>query len=127
VFDFVHSFIVFQHIPPARGMVIVRSLLERLEPGGVGALHFTYSRRASLARRSVSWMRRTVPLANSVVNVAQGKPWTYPLMQMHSYRLERLLELLDEHGCRELYLQQTDHGGYLGAMLFFRKSPAAAA
>jgi SAM-dependent methyltransferase len=126
-FDFVHSFIVFQHIPPARGMAIVRSLLARLEEGGVGALHFTYARRASLARRGVSWMRRTVPFANSVVNLAQGKPWAYPLMQMHSYDLNRLLELLNEHGCPETYLYQTDHGGYLGAMLFFRKSAAAGA
>lgn len=126
-FDFIHSFIVFQHIPPARGMAIARSMLDRLEPGGAGALHFTYSRRASLARRGVSWMRRTVPFANVAVNLAQGKPWSLPLMQMHSYPLDRLFGLLVEHGCGDAYVQQTDHGGYLGAMLFFRKSAAAAA
>ena len=41
MFDLIHSTIVFQHIAPRRVEILVRDLLERLGPGGVGALHFT--------------------------------------------------------------------------------------
>ena len=42
--DFITSFIVFQHIPCRRGQQLFRQLLDRLNEGGVGAIHFTYSR-----------------------------------------------------------------------------------
>lgn len=43
-YDLVNSFVVFQHIPVARGCGIFRRLLSFLEPGGVGVCHFTYSK-----------------------------------------------------------------------------------
>ncbi len=125
-FDFIHSFIVFQHIPPSRGMTILQRLLEHLEIGGVGALHFTYARKAPITRKCVAWMRRNVPLTNCLINLVQGKPWNYPLMQMHNYSLDRLVEILNDFGCRDLFLHQTDHGGHLGTMLFFRKGVTSA-
>ena len=42
-FDFVHSYIVLQHIPPVRGTNIAWRLLQLLNDGGVGAVHFTYA------------------------------------------------------------------------------------
>ena len=41
-FDFVHSFIVFQHIPVKHGMLILDNIMSSLKHGGVGVLHFTY-------------------------------------------------------------------------------------
>ena len=41
-FDFVHSYIVFQHIPVDTGYNIFDQLLSNLRKGGVGVLHFTY-------------------------------------------------------------------------------------
>ena len=41
-FDFINSFIVFQHIPIDRGYRLLRRLLSLLNEGGIGALHFTY-------------------------------------------------------------------------------------
>ena len=43
-FDFIHSSIVFQHIPPTRGRAIFSELLRRLAPNGVCAVHFLYSK-----------------------------------------------------------------------------------
>jgi len=45
-FDLVHSFIVFQHIPVAKGMHILRQVLRRVRQGGFAAIHITYSRKA---------------------------------------------------------------------------------
>src|SRR6185503_1336135 len=41
-YDLITSFLVFQHIPVARGMEIARRLMGQLNPGGVAALHFVY-------------------------------------------------------------------------------------
>src|SRR5262249_41033519 len=43
-FDLINSYIVLQHVSPERGKVIARSLIERLNDGGIGVLHFTYDK-----------------------------------------------------------------------------------
>jgi SAM-dependent methyltransferase len=123
-FDLVHSYIVFQHIPPAQGEPILHALLERLRAGGVGALHFTYARRAPWWRRTVHWLRRSVPPTNAAVNLLQGRPAGAPMFPMYEYRLDRLLDALRDHGCASIHARLTDHGGHLGAVLSFRKGDA---
>lgn len=120
-FDFVHSYIVFQHIPVERGMAIFRTLVGRLEPGGVGALHFSYHRSVSPVRRAVNWMRRKVPLVNNLVNLAQGRSFFCPLMQMNRYSLNDLLQTFQEQGCHVWDVRFTDEGGHFGVLFFFSK------
>jgi SAM-dependent methyltransferase len=120
-FDFVHSYIVFQHVPPRRGEAIFRLLLDRLEPGGRGAVHFTFGRDASRLRHLVHAARGALPGVNGLVNLAQRRRWGYPFMQMHLYDPARLLRILHGAGCPDVHLSLTDHGGWLGAMLYFRK------
>jgi 2-polyprenyl-3-methyl-5-hydroxy-6-metoxy-1,4-benzoquinol methylase len=56
-FDFVHSFIVLQHIPVARGELIVRQLVKRLAPGGVAALQLPFARRCGPLRNLANYVR----------------------------------------------------------------------
>ena len=119
-FDFIHSFIVFQHIPPREGLRIPDGLLSRLRVGGIGALHFTYARRASQLRRVVNRLRRRIRAVDVVVKLLRGEPLDEPTIPMYEYDLRQIRALLQQHGCRELTVEQTDHGGHLGAMLFFR-------
>lgn len=118
-FDFVHSTIVFQHIAPKAGEAIFEAMLSHLTHGGVGVLHFTYHRRATAARRLVHWTRKRVPLVNNAVNVVQGKPFSYPLMPMNEYDMNRILLRLQEAGCERSFVRFTDHGGHLGVVLYF--------
>jgi SAM-dependent methyltransferase len=119
--DFIHSYIVFQHIPPGAGMWLAEALVRRLASGGVGALHFTYARRASRARRIVHRLRRIVPGVNLLANLVQRRPLLEPLIPMHQYELGDLFALLRDHGCTQVHARLTDHGGHLGAMLLFRR------
>ena len=121
-FDFVHSYIVLQHIPPATGMRITETMLRRLVPGGAGALHYTFTRRASLLRRVVHPLRIRFGPVNVLANLVQGKPAFEPMIPMHHYDAGRLLELFQRYGCRDVYLELTDQGGHIGAMFFFRKA-----
>ena len=119
--DFVHSYIVFQHIPPRAGLWLADALVRRLGSGGIGALHFTYARRASRTRRIVHRLRRLVPGLNVVANLVQHRPLLEPLIPMYRYDLGELLALLSGRGCTHVYARLTDHGGHLGAMLLFQR------
>jgi len=121
-FDFVNSYIVFQHVPPRLGEAITRALLERLRPGGVGALHFTYGWRAGLARRALHRVRRSVPLAHAAANVLQRRPLRAPIIPMYAYDMSRLFALLHANGCERVHALLTDHDGHLGAHLLFERA-----
>ena len=119
--DFLHSYIVFQHIEPATGLAITRRLLARLRIGGVGALHYTYARRASLPRRIIHRLRRRVPGVNPLVNLVQGRRLSEPMIPVYEYHLESVFALLSDMGCRTPHVRLTDHGGHLGAMFVFSR------
>jgi ubiquinone/menaquinone biosynthesis C-methylase UbiE len=127
LFDLVHSYIVFQHIPGERGERLFRRLLELLSEGGIGVLHFTYAK-ATLGSdqfnpptppvvKSKRWSlrRRTAP-------VVEGTP----RMQMNSYPLNPIFHHLQLSGVRRMLVEFSDHGGELGVRLFFQKIPKEA-
>jgi SAM-dependent methyltransferase len=122
-FDFVHSYIVLQHIPVERGERLVRKLAASLGPGGVGMFHVTYrSGITGLSSRLRYWVRVNVPGARWAINLARGRARSAPVMQMNEYSITRLLDLLCSEGCREVHVRFSDHGGARGALLFARKS-----
>lgn len=126
-FDLVHSFIVFQHIPPRRGEVIVKRLVHMLRDGGIGVLHFTYAfgRGSSLARRLLIGAYQTVPALYGVRNLAKGRPFGEPMMQMNEYSLNRLMRILEEGGCHNIQVRFTETSAFRrpfhGVQIFFRK------
>lgn len=101
-YDLLHSYIVFQHIPPRRGLKLLQKLIDLLDEGGVGAVHFTFGKR---------FLPRTFgrpPLGyNSAV---QFLSWIYhqskrlkgitpdPEMQMNSYDLSQVCFILQSSG-----------------------------
>jgi SAM-dependent methyltransferase len=120
-FDFVHSFIVFQHIPPAVGLAITDRLLARLSTGGVAALQYTYARRASSLRRLVHRLRRGSRVVNAVGNAVKRRPLLEPMIPMYEYDVGRLYEVFRQNDCHTIHTELTDHGGHVGAWFLFRK------
>lgn len=124
-FDFIHSYIVMQHIPRARGEALFQRLLTRLNPGGIGAVHFTYTRHEWLrsvtpARRFARWLTESVPGWHGIINLAKGRSFNHPIMHMTSYDLNRLLSILQEHACQQVHAHFTNHSGHWGVMLLFQ-------
>lgn len=120
-FDLIHSNIVFQHIPVRRGYGIFDKMLDRLNAGGIGAVQFTYGSTASATRRTVEQVRKRVPLAHNVLNVARHRKWDHPFMQMNNYNMTHLLDRLRSAGCSRAHVEFTEHGPYLGASLYFQR------
>jgi len=121
LFDLVHAFIVFQHIPPRVGLRYFEALLARVAPGGIGAVHFVYGVRKPAWKRALHWARKTIPGMQPLANLAQGHPVSRPFMQMNSYPLDRLFRMLQDTGFHRIAIRYSDHGGFLGMMLLFQR------
>lgn len=126
-FDLVHSFIVFQHIPPDRGKVIFQRLVNLLNDDGIGVLHVTYSfaSGASRWRKILKAIKHSAPFLVGVHNVVKGHSFSEPIMQMNEYDLNELLRLLQESGCHDVQLRFTETNvqgqPFYGVSLYFRK------
>lgn len=124
-FDFVHSFIVLQHIPVARGEQIVRRLVSKLAPGGIAALQVPIARPTTRMRSLASALRTKSKPAHLLANVIQGRAWDEPLMQMNRYSLNALFALLHGDGIRRLAVELIEEGGNIGAYLLIKAEPNA--
>jgi SAM-dependent methyltransferase len=120
-YDLIHSFIVFQHIPSYRGGAIFRGLLSFLKDGGVGAMHFAYSKDIYATTNGVP----PPPLRSVSINAEAPPSDADPEMQMNPYSMTEILFLMQKSGVYRFHAEFTDHGGELGIFLFFQK-PATA-
>ena len=124
-FDLIHSCIVFQHIPLERGRAIFSKLLLHLRPGGVGAIHLTYSK-----TRFASTHGLAPAMPPTVVSSGTGRPSSEtsipsipngadPEIQMNPYNVNEILFLMQCRGVQQFHIEFSDHGGELGVFLFF--------
>ena len=99
LFDFIYSYIVFQHIPEDRGAAIFDNLISHCAPGGSIAIHVTYD----------------VPAMDTL-----NPENTLPDMQMNSHPIEPLLKSVrDRLRPTKLRLLPTEHGdGYHGYVIY---------
>lgn len=116
-FDLVHSYIVFQHIPPSRGYRILDQLLARLMPGGIGVLHFSFKN-----YQRGKWLRRLqqLPVFKQVGNLVAGKSLNEPVMQMNEYDMNRIMSRIMPVADGSVHMEFTDHG-VLGATFYFKR------
>lgn len=140
-FDFIHSFIVFQHIPVDRGKNIVAALLGHLAENGICAIHFTYAKQAFADNWGWPFANQSGFLAKSLntVKPASGRLTSLakrvigrvfkrnsrsakdPEMQMNPYRLNDLLFMIQSLGVGDLFVEFVNHDGEFGVYLFFQK------
>jgi hypothetical protein len=112
-FDWINSYIVFQHIPPERGMALLEQLLDRLAPGGLISLHLTIYRDAHLrppAPPKLSWWQAKAGVAQPVGH-----------MMMYDYDMGAIMAALHSNGVEETAMVHEDHGGHHGEVIFGRR------
>lgn len=122
-FDLVHSYIVFNHIPWARGKIIIGDLFALLRPGGVLAVHVLHRRQAGPLRRAVSWVRRNFAPLHWLINLGRGRRAFEPLMQGNAYPLDEVLPFLHGLGAQGFHIEiEPTQDGDLCAFIFCAKS-----
>ena len=118
-FDWINSFIVFQHIPPERGEAIIEDLLARLAMGGVVSLQLTVWRDRNREWPEERGWRR-------LFRVQRQRRWArnLPLGQilMYDYELSKIVRLLNRAGIEEIRLVSTNHDGHHGVIILGRKT-----
>jgi 2-polyprenyl-3-methyl-5-hydroxy-6-metoxy-1,4-benzoquinol methylase len=121
-YNFIHSIIVFQHIPTRRGELIFRSLISHLEDGGCGVIHFTYSKLDSKIRKIISDIfNKYIPFGANLINIIKGKSFFAPSMQMNKYNLNKLFLIMQESKISNFHTEFTNDNGELGIILYFQK------
>ncbi|HEX2816909.1 MAG TPA: class I SAM-dependent methyltransferase [Phenylobacterium sp.] len=119
-FDWINSFIVFQHIPPDRGLSILADLLARLAPGGMVSIQLTIWRDANR-----QWPQEQGFLKNLFRKQRQQR-WIRNLpvghIHMYDYDLSRVVRLLNQAGIEEMKLVSTNHDGHRGVIILGRKT-----
>jgi SAM-dependent methyltransferase len=118
-FDWINSFIVFQHIPPERGEAIIEDLLARLAMGGVVSLQLTVWRDKDREWPRGQGLRR-------LFRAQRQRRWArnLPLGQilMYDYDLSKIVRLLNRAGIEEIRLVSTNHDGHHGVIILGRKT-----
>ena len=123
-YAFIHSFIVFQHIPVTRGEQIFENLIEHLESGGICVAHFTYaynSRRKRFYNNLIRFIKRDIPLSNNIISLIKKIKAPGPHMQMNSYDLNHLFLMIQRANIVDFYTEFTNHGGMLGVVVYFKR------
>ena len=121
-FDLIHSFVVFQHIYPAKGMRIFGEVIDSLSENGIGIIQFPYaSSTATPAQKMRYRLYRDVPGVYALRNLAV-RDRKEPLIPMYPYNLNEVMLLLQKKGCHRCFIKFSDHG-YEGVVLFFQKTP----
>jgi 2-polyprenyl-3-methyl-5-hydroxy-6-metoxy-1,4-benzoquinol methylase len=118
-FDLIHSYIVFQHIAPHRGEAILRHMLDHMQSGSVGVLHFLYG--LTRNRLHTTWREQLFRIKERIWLVYRSLLGR-PAMQMNEYHLNALFRILQEAGIRRFHIELSDHGGAYGAVIYFQKS-----
>jgi len=121
--NFVHSYIVLQHIPKREGYALIGKLISVLQEGGVGAIHVSFHDQRSSVRRLLSWTKSHVPGAARMHSLLRRDGANYPPMQMNAYRLDTVFQMLYEGDCHRVLTHFSRHGPHLGLLLIFEKTP----
>lgn len=120
-YDFVHSVIVFQHIPPPRGCTLLGKLLQRLRSGGYIYIHLTFAK----DRRFLDHAMRHVQVyrtEQASVSIMEESPAEgVGVMSMYDYDLNKVFLTLMRGGIEKMITHFTDHGGCYGLLMCGRK------
>jgi hypothetical protein len=120
-FDLIHSFLVFQHIPRRRGEKIFVRLIELLSPNGIAVIQFLYHLNEPSVLKAMGFLRKKIPLFHNFTNLVYEKPFFFPLMEKNTYDIKRVLAILHETRCGNLYLRFYGNGRLHSVILFFQK------
>lgn len=130
---FVHSTLVFQHIPPKRGLALLRSLASQLSPGGAGYVQINISTPGNRVRRTARRItRHSTPLRRlqGLVLHHSASP-SASLMVMYDYDLADVLFTLADAGIptatvkARRYSHPYASGGRSVGLLFMKPLPIA--
>jgi trans-aconitate methyltransferase len=120
-YQFVNSYIVFQHIPATRGLVIMANLIGKVAEGGVLSLHVCVANKGGSMARIADLMKRKVAGMAILANICARRPLHEPMMQMNNYDLGKVASLLAEAGFGSMLMEMERHGRFMTVNIITRR------
>ncbi len=120
-FDLIHTYIVLQHVPTAAGYDIIRSLVQVIDEGGLGMIHFTYRNDKNALQNIGRILKSRSPVIAKISNLIKNRSGATPHMQMNNYNLKKVFKIFEEEGIDNCYAEFTNHGGFHGICLYCQK------
>ena len=119
-FDWISSYIVFQHIPPADGLVLLERALAGAAPRAFLTLHI-----AAWTDARVAPSRTLVSRLASALLRARARAGAAPvetLIRMHAYNLSDVMARLVAAGFPRATFRHVDHDGHHGVWIIARRA-----
>jgi SAM-dependent methyltransferase len=124
-YDFIHSSLVFQHMPVRVGLQTMAQLCQKLSNGGIVSMHFPFAQSKSRFRKLSYWIRCHIPginlICTPIANMIRGRPVRLPMIQMNVYPLNAVLTLVNPF-CSLVLLQIAPEGPYSCVNLIAQRS-----
>ncbi len=119
-FDFVLSYIVLQHIPPERGILLLQQLLGKVRAEGAAAIQLTFypKKPASQFKKFRRWAKSCLP------GRAKTEDDAAKMISMFPYDMHSVIKAFFDLGFTNIKLVKTDHG-FIGAWIFGIKNQTA--
>ncbi len=122
-FDLVSSYLLFQRLPPSRGLALFRGLLGRIGSGGIGAFHFLYRSGTPALVALTRDVRERVPAINGLANLIRGKAFDEPFIPSHTYDLDDVFRILVEARFETSYIVFEHHEEGMSSAIVFVQAP----
>src|SRR5690606_14355917 len=122
-FDWVNSYIVFQHLDTALGYRLFDALLRHVKPNGAISMHFTVFKDTRLANYITDRVRYFAVDQTGIKTVLSDDPY-YPAdaMMMNDYDINRIYMLLEKNGFRNIFTEHENQDGMHGIVFYGLKA-----
>jgi SAM-dependent methyltransferase len=120
-YQFVNSYIVFQHIPVARGMTIMSNLLEKVAENGLISIHVCIGQRGGLLSKFTDFLKKKISIVNIIINMCNRRPANEPIMQMNSYSIFAVVKMITDAGFESILMNMEEHGRFLTTNIIARR------
>ncbi len=122
-FNFVNSLIVLQHVPPERGMLLVRKLLAFLEIGGIFSLQVTFAKERrffSHEQALAQYYRRDGTTITDLLPQSKTRPEGE--VTMFDYDLNEFMLAVIQVSGVPILVVPTNHDGHVGVQMVGMKA-----
>lgn len=116
-YDFVNSYIVFQHIPANRGINILRLLVGKVAKGGVASIHVCLSQQGGRLMDAKGLIQNRIPGVSQLANLYRRRPMGEPVMEMNAYDFAAVAKIIADAGFGPLLVETELHGRFLTATI----------
>lgn len=121
-FNFVNTYIVLQHIPPARGCAIIENLLSKLEMNGVASIQLTYAKAIKFLKHEEARAGYYRLDGDSIIGLSARKdPRPEGSITMYDYDLNKVMAILQAATNFPMIVRPTDDDGHIGVHVLLKR------